>query len=272
MKKILVPMAVAALSCVAMPAFAQQATPPATTAPAQTAPAQSATAKAPQLEPKALEILKAMSAKLASAKTIGFTVTTAFDQPGVNNQPILYGTKSEVALARPNRFAVVTLGDGPRSAFYYNGKDMVVALPDQNLVAVADAPGSVEDMLEQAFVKAGIYFPWVDLIVANPYAEIEKGLKTAFYIGQSKIIGNTVTDMVAFQNENVMVQMWIGAKDRLPRMVAIVPVEAGQRGRQMLQFANWTLDKSIPSARFESKERKTARKIDFAKPETLQKP
>ncbi len=258
MRKILVPLAFAALSCVAVPAFAQQAAPAAQPAPA----------KAP-MEAKALDLLKAMSAKLAAAKSIAFTVTTGFDQPGYNNQPILYATKSDVALVRPNRFAVATMGDGPRSAFYYNGKDMVVALPDKNLVAVSDAPGSVEDMLEQAFVKAGIYFPWVDLVTANPYGEIEKGLKTAFYIGQSKIIGNTTTNIVAFQNANVMVQMWLGANDNLPRMVAIVPVEAGQRGRQTLQFSNWSLGKTIPASRFEAKERKTARKIDFAKPETL---
>lgn len=261
MKKILLPLAVAALSCAAVPVLAQQAAP--------AAPA--AQAKAPLMEPKALDILKAMSAKLGSAKSIAFTVTTAFDQPGQNNQPIFYGTKSNVALVRPNKFAVVTLGDGPRSAFYYNGKDMVVALPEKNLVAVADAPGNVEDMLAQAFDKAGIYFPWVDLVTANPYGEIEKGLKTAFYIGQSKIIGDTVTDMVAFANANVMVQMWIGAKDRLPRLVSIVPVEAGQRGRQMIQFSNWSLNKSISASTFESKERKSAKKIEFAKPETMTK-
>ena len=261
MKKILIPLAAAALSCLAVPAMAQQAAP--------AAPA--AQPKAPALEPKALEILKAMSAKLAGAKSIAFTVTTAFDQPGRDNQPIFYGTKSNVALVRPNRFAVDTLGDGPRTAFYYNGKDMAVSMPDKKLIAVADAPGNVEDMLEQAFVKAGIYFPWVDLITSDPYGEIEKGLKTAFYIGQSKIIGDTVTDMVAFANGNVMVQMWIGAKDRLPRLVSIVPVEAGQRGRQMIQFSNWSLNKSISASTFEAKGRNSARKIEFAKPESFTK-
>ena len=262
MKKLLLPLALAGLACAALPAAAQQAQP---APPAQTA-------QAPAIEPKALEILKAMSTKLASAKTVSFTVATAFDQPGRNGQPILYATESNVALQRPNRFAVITYGDGPRSAFYYNGKDMVVALPEKNLVAVADAPGSVEDMLEQAFVKAGIYFPWVDLIVTDPFAEIQKGLKSAFYIGQSKVMGDTTTDMVAFANANVMVQVWIGAKDNLPRMISIVPVDKDQPGRQILTFGNWTLNKSIPSTVFESKERKSARKIDFAKPELITKP
>lgn len=261
MKKLLLPLALAGLSCAALPAVAQQAQP---APPAQIA-------QAPAIEPKALEILKAMSTKLASAKTVSFTVATAFDQPGRNGQPILYATESNVALQRPNRFAVMTYGDGPRSAFYYNGKDMVVALPEKNLVAIADAPGSVEDMLEQAFTKAGIYFPWVDLILNDPFTEIQKGLKTAFYIGQSKVMGDTTTDMVAFANANVMVQIWIGAKDKLPRMISIIPVAKDQPGRQILTFGNWTLNKSIPSTVFESKERKSARKIDFAKPELITK-
>jgi hypothetical protein len=37
----------------------------------------------------------------------------------------------------------------------------------------------------------------------------------------------------------------------------------------MLQFSNWQINKSIPASTFEAKQRKTARQIEFAKPEEM---
>jgi len=44
----------------------------------------------------------------------------------------------------------------------------------------------------------------------------------AFYIGQSKVVGGTTTDMVAYADKDVFVQVWIGTEDKLPRMVRAV--------------------------------------------------
>ena len=58
-----------------------------------------------------------------------------------------YTTKSEVTLQRPDKLRVITSGDGPASEFYYNGKTMTAFAPAENLVAVADAPPTIDDAL-----------------------------------------------------------------------------------------------------------------------------
>ena len=56
-------------------------------------------------------------------------------------------------------------GDGPASEFYYDGKTMMAYAPAENLVAVADAPPTIDAALEAAYNKAAIFFPFTDLLV-----------------------------------------------------------------------------------------------------------
>src|SRR5271169_745467 len=77
------------------------------------------------LEPRAIDILKAASARLAAAKTMSFTAIVSYESPSRLGPPLIYSTKSEVTLQRPDKLKVVTLGDGPPSEFYYDGKTMM---------------------------------------------------------------------------------------------------------------------------------------------------
>jgi len=52
----------------------------------------------PQLEPKAVEILEAMSERLAAARTMTFTATVTYEAPARTGQPLAYTTLSEVTL------------------------------------------------------------------------------------------------------------------------------------------------------------------------------
>jgi len=44
----------------------------------------------------------------------------------------------------------VSPGDGPSSEFYYDGKTMVAFAPAENLVAIAEAPSTIDAALEKA--------------------------------------------------------------------------------------------------------------------------
>ena len=117
---------------------------------------------------------------------------------------------------------MITPGDGPAVEFYYDGKTMMAYAPAENVVAVADAPPTIDAALKAAYESAAIYFPFTDVVVADPYADIAEGLKHAFYIGQSHVVGGTTTDMVAIADDQVFAQLWIGAEDKLPRRIRAV--------------------------------------------------
>src|SRR5256886_3713826 len=233
------------------------------TAAAEATPAPEAT---PSLEPKALDILKAASSRLAAARTMKFNAVHFYESPSRQGHPLAFTTKSEVTLQRPDKLRVITSADGPASEFYYDGKKMMAYAPAENLVAVADAPATIEAALEAAYHSAAIYFPFTDLIVADPYKDMEEGLKLAYYIGQSRVVGGTTTDMLAYVDSGVFVQIWIGAEDKLPRLLHAIYLDDPEQLRHNLILSDWQLDAAIPADTFSSSKAASANPMPFAHP------
>ncbi len=221
----------------------------------------------PVLEPKAIAILKASSRRLAAARTMSFTAVVSYESPSRLGPALVYATRSAVTLQRPDKLRVIQSADGPASEFYYDGKTMVAFSPADNLVAVAPAPPTIDAALEAAYHQAAIYFPFSDVMVADPYGDIAKGLELAFYIGQSRVIGGTTTDMVAYAGHGVFVQIWIGAEDKLPRMARAVFRKDPLGLRHQVEFSNWKLGGSVPAGAFKSARAASAKRMPFAHPD-----
>jgi hypothetical protein len=217
------------------------------------------------LEPRAMELLKAMSARLAAAKTMSFTAVAGFEFPSKLGPALLYTTRYDVTLQRPNRLRVLMPGDGPASEFYYDGKTMVAFAPAENLAAVADAPPNIDAMLQAAYKSTAIFFPFTDLILTDPFAALADG-KLAFYIGPSGVVGGVKTDMVAWANNDVFMQIWLGADDRLPRRVRAVFSADPLRLRHEMELTNWQLDGPVASDAFASAKAASAGRMAFAAP------
>src|SRR5438094_6129975 len=220
----------------------------------------------PSLEPKALDILKAASSRLAAARTLKFNAVHFYESPSRQGHPLAFTTKSEVTLQRPDKLRVIMPGDGPASEFYYDGKNMIAYAPAENLVAVADAPPTIDAALEQAYHSAAIYFPFADWIVAEPYKEMSEGMKLAYYIGQSKVVGGTTTDIVAYIDHGVFIQAWIGAEDKLPRLLHAIYLDDPERLRHTLVLSDWQLDAAVPPDTFASAKAASANPMPFAHP------
>jgi hypothetical protein len=238
-------------------------------APAKPAAAKSAKAAAPAamaLEPKAMDVLKAMSGALTAAQSMAFTAVTTYEAPSSVGPALAYFTRSEVLMQRPDKLRVVTLGDGPGAEYYYDGKTLTAYAPTEKLVAVAPAPSSIDAMLEQAFKSAAIYFPFADVVGSDPYKIIGEGLKKAFYVGQSKVVDNTQTDVVALVSDEVFMQLWVGSDDHLPRRMRVVFKGDPLRLRHDVELSNWKLDPVVAADAFASLNAQNATKISFGDP------
>jgi hypothetical protein len=219
-----------------------------------------------ELEPKALEILKATGARLAAARTLSFTGVETFESPSRQGVPLVFANKYEVTLQRPDKLRVIIAGDGPASEFYDDGKTAMAFAPAENLVAVADAPPTIDATLEAIYHRAAIYFPFTDLIVSNPYGDLAPGLRHAYYIGQSIAFGGTTTDMVAYAGDGVFVQVAVGTEDRLPRVVHAIYLNDPDRLRHNLLLSDWQIDAPVSAEAFTSAKAAGAKKMEFAHP------
>jgi hypothetical protein len=224
------------------------------------------------LEPRAIDILKASSARLAAAKSMAFTATVSYESPSRLGPPLIYSTRSQVLMQRPDKLRVITLADGPRSEFYYDGKTMTAFAVPENLVAVADAPPTIDAALKVAYDTGAIYFPFTDIVVADPYKDLSESLKIAFYIGQSEVVEGVTTDMVAYVTGDVFIQIWIGTNDKLPRRIYAIYLNDPARLRHVLELSDWTLDGDVPANAFVSDNASGAARIAFARPDATDAP
>jgi len=257
---------------IALAVVAGAQTAPTATAPSKPAPVAKPARKPPEpgfklvLEPRAMDLLKAMSARFAAAKSMSFTSTVSYEYPSKLGPPIEYTMRYDVTMQRPDKLKVVMPGDGPASEFYYDGKTMIAYAPAENLVAGADAPATIDAALKTAFDTAAIYYPFTDLVVADPYAALTDGAVLAFYVGPSAVVGGTKTDMVVWANHDVFLQIWIGVDDKLPRRLRAIfrtdPLEL----RHEMELSNWQLDGPIAQDAFASQNAQAAKHIAFASP------
>ena len=124
-----------------------------------------------ELEPKAIEILKATSRRLAGAHTLTFTAVETFESPSRQGVPLVYGNKSEVTLQRPNMLRVILTGDSPARNFITTARPAASARAEPTWLRPR-LSGHDKRHLGGAFDSAAIYFPFTDLIVANPYGDL----------------------------------------------------------------------------------------------------
>lgn len=224
------------------------------------------------IEPRAVEILKAMSDRLSAARSLSFRAVASYESPSNYGPPLVYLTDSRVTLARPDRLRVVTVADGPRAEFYYDGKTMSAYAPEEKLLASAPAPATIDEMLKSIYEVSGTYFPFTDLIVANAYGDIAAGLKLAFVVGQSQVEEDVTTDVVAYESDGVFVQLWVGAEDKLPRRARAIFYDDRLRLRHDVQISDWAVNPDVSGVPFAIKAAEGVATVEFANPKTRQAP
>ena len=232
-----------------------------------------AKARVPLLvEQRAIDLIKATSARLAAAKTMSFTAIVDIEYPSKLGPPLAFPVRYDVAMARPDKLRVLQSGAGAASEFYYDGKAILAYVPEANLVAVVDAPPTIEAALKFALDKAAIYYPFTDLLLPDPYAVMTDKVLHAFYIGPSGAVGGVATEAVAWATNDVFIQMWVGSEDKLPRRIRAMFANDPLKLRHDMQLSNWQIDVTHADGTFASPKAQAAPRIPFAKPVTAQPP
>jgi hypothetical protein len=248
-------------------------------APAPAKPAAKSTASKPAkarvpllVEQRAIDLIKAASARLASAKSMSFTAIVDVEYPSKLGPPLAYPVRYDVAMARPDRLRILQSGAGPASEFYYDGKLVLAYAPEANLAAIAEAPPTIEGALRFAFEKAAIFYPFTDLLLPDPYAVMTDKVLHAFYIGPSGAVGGVPTEAVAWATNDAFFQMWVGTEDKLPRRIRAMFAGDPLKLRHDMQLSSWQLDVAHAEGTFASPKAQAAQRMPFAKPVAVPPP
>lgn len=235
--------------------------PPVAQAPEAVKAAEPAASPPAIIEQQALDHLKAMSDKLAAAKSFTYHSRSVVEIPAKTGQFLTHFVESEVALQRPDKLRSSVTGDLPHYRFYYDGATVSALDVQKNLYATAKAPGTIDEMLPFVMEKAGIDFPAADFLTSNPYAELTKGLTHAIVVGPAKVNG-VPCEHFAFMGPAANWEVWIDT-DSLPRRLATTHKSVANFPRFQVEFLDWNLKPKLSAGEFVFKKPQGANAIEF---------
>src|SRR5436190_4015276 len=134
----------------------------------------------PPLQPQAVDVLKAVGARLAAAHTVSVVAVETIETVSGAQGPSVSTKRSDVTLQRPDKLRVLVSGGAtPQSASYCNGNTMMTYSPDDKTLVIAKAPPTITECLRLAYRASAIDPSFIDVIVADSYNELIPGLTRA---------------------------------------------------------------------------------------------
>src|SRR5262245_10144646 len=131
--------------------------------------AQETRAAKPELDEKAIAVLKRTAALLSQAQRFSVTIDAGFDAVQDSGQKIEFGETRQVVLRRPDYLRIdATTRDGAKSALLFDGKDMTVFHPQENVYATVARPGSVDEAMAYFVNDLGMRLPLAELLNSHP--------------------------------------------------------------------------------------------------------
>jgi hypothetical protein len=229
----------------------------------QTTSAAPATAPlSPQIEARALDLLKAATSKLDGAKTFSFRTRNARGIPADSSPFASFFTDAQFAVLRPDRMRVKVRGEAPPLDIFFDGTTLTVYQPTLNLYATSDDPRTREALIPFALQQAGVLFPLADVLTGDPQTTLTRRITHARYKGVATIAGKQC-EHAAFAAPGVEWELWIDARNSLPCRLSGRLLEMQGAPRFAADFYDWKLNPPLPAASFAFAKPAGAGQLDF---------
>src|SRR5205085_783051 len=170
----------AALALIAGPGLSACAKPGDENATVQNAPEQVATEEAATEAPPAGQdatqngkaLLKAMSDYLAAQKVISLSYDTIFEVVTKDHQKLQIATSGTALLDRPNKLRTTRQSGFSDTEMVFDGKTLSILGKGKNAYVQAEAPGTIDTLIDQLRDKFHRQLPGADLLQSGVYDEL----------------------------------------------------------------------------------------------------
>ena len=191
---------------------------------------------------QAMDILQNMARTLAEAEHLSFTVHSSYDAQQENGQMVEFGAMRTIQVKRPGNMRVdVQESDGDKRTLIYDGKQIIVYNPTENVYARAEEIGTVDDAVKYLVSVLKIPLPLGRILRTSFPAELEQMVEETGYV-ELNMLTDVPTDHLAVRTRDVDFQIWIAqGKKPLPRRIVITYKNYKGDPQFRANFSDWNL-------------------------------
>ena len=222
-----------------------------------------ATAVARADEASAKKLLKGMSDYMAAQKSISFDYDAALEVVTKDDQKIALLSSGNVVLNRPDKIRFTRAGGFADMEMLFDGKTLTLFGKNANAFVQADAPGTVDQLVNDLQEKFKRPMPAADLLLSNSYDELTSDVIDAKDLG-SGVIDGVECDHLAFRKKDVDFQIWIAQGDKpYPCRFSITSREIRGNPQYTVQVRDWNTGANVAATDFTFKNTSNANKLDI---------
>ena len=217
------------------------------------------------IEPRADEVLRAMSQRLAGLERFAFEAEETFDDIPDGEPRMELTNVRRAAVQRPNRFAADADGDTLNRAAWYDGKSITVLDKAHNTYGQVEVPPTIDEALDAVAERYGIEPPLEDFLFSDPYAVLTEAVRHGRYLGLHHA-GGVLCHHLVFVQDTIEWQIWIDAgSDPLPRKFVITYVRHPGEPQYSAVLRKWNLSPTFPEGLFTFEPPPGARRVEFSR-------
>ncbi len=220
-------------------------------------------ASAPQIEEKALQILKQMSNALSTSSSYTFNALTIKEQVLPSGQKLQFDSAVSVKMQRPNALFVDQNSGAKKKALWYHNSKLTLLDRKNNFYATTQTPDNIEDTLDFIMETYGVNMPLADFLFKDLYSNLTENVLSGFYVAEVEV-NEIKTHHLAFHQDNVDWQIWIDAEGQpVPRKFVITYNNKPSNPQFIAFFKHWNLTSRFKPNEFSFQPTANAVKIQF---------
>ena len=213
-------------------------------------------------EENAKRLVKAMSDYLAAQKAIGFDYDTVLEVVTKENQKLGLASSGTMKLNRPDKIRATRTGGFANVEYVFDGKTLTMLGKNANAYARVDAPGTLDQLVDEVREKFHRPIPAADLLMSNVYDQLMPEVVDAKDLG-SGVIRGVECDHVAFRTKDVDWEMWIAQGSHpYPCRYVVTSTQVNRAPQYTIDLWAWKTGAQVAPDTFTLKLPANARKLN----------
>lgn len=213
-------------------------------------------------EAEAKQLLKAMSDYLAAQQKISLRYDNSFEVVSKDNQKLQVAASGKVDMHRPDKLRATRKGGFANVEMVFDGKTFSILGKNKNVYAQVEAPGTIDQMVDEIRDKHHKSIPGADLLLSNVYDALMPDVIEVKDLGSGVVHGKEC-DHLAFRTKELDWQIWIAQGDRpYPCRYVITTTQVDMAPQYTLDIRDWKTGDEVAADDFSFKAPDLAKKLD----------